>query len=291
MINYINPLLADVFFSAAFLYQKKYQQKTDTSIVSGIVFNIIGAASLFPVLLCVCFFKPQLTAFSLLSAFLSSLVLFGYTLASFPIIKSGNLSLYTLFLMTGGMIVPFIWGVCFLDESISLIQIGGILLITVSMILSSAENKKTGLGIIGLCILVFFFNGASSVISKLHQTETRFSTIGTYDYMFWGNAFRLILSFLLLSFARSGKARSEEKPKVLPDALVIALVAAITNGLASYFNLMGASNLPATVLYPLVTGGTIVLSFVFEAIVFKEKITMKKLLPVAVCFAGTLMFL
>jgi len=286
VIKYINPLLADVFFSGSFACQKKYQQKTSTSIASGIVFNIISAALLTLTLFCVCIFKPQVTAYSLLSAFLGSLALFGYTLASFPIIKSGGLSLYTLFLMTGGMIVPFMWGVCFLDESISLMQIGGILLITISIILSSSENKKTGLGIIALCILVFFLNGASSVISKLHQTQTRFSTIGTYDYMFWGNAFRLVLSFLLLPFAKRS-----QKTKVSSGAIAIAFVASITNGLASYFNLMGAVKLPATVLYPLVTGGTIVLSFVFEAVLFKGKITVKNLLPVAVCFAGTLMFL
>lgn len=286
MINYIYAFLSDLFFSSSFAIQKVYQKKTDTSISSGIVFNIISAALLTSILFCVCFFKPQITSYSLLSAFLSSLVLFGYTLASFPIIKAGSLSLYTLFLMTGGMIVPFVWGVFFLDESISLMQIGGILLITFSIVLSSAENKKTGLGIIALCILVFFLNGASSVISKLHQTETRFSTIGTYDYMFWGNAFRLVLSFFLFPFAKSGK-----KSKVSIGALIVAFFAAITNGLASCFNLMGAVNLPATVLYPLITGGTMVLSFLMEVVFFKEKLTLKKSLPVAISFAGTLMFL
>lgn len=286
MINYINPILADVFFSTSFACQKNYQQKTSTSIASGIVFNIIRATLLTIILFCVCFFKPQITVYSLLMAFLGSIVVFGYTLASFPIIKAGGLSLYTLFLMTGGMIVPFIWGACFLDENISLMQIGGIILITGSIILSSAENKKTGLGIIALCILVFFLNGASSVVSKLHQMETHFSTIGTYDYMFWANAFSLVLSFLLLPVAKS-----TQKTKVSPGALVIAFAAAITNGIASYFNLMGAVNLPATVLYPLVTGGTMVFSFLMEVVFFKEKLTLKNLLPIAISFAGTLMFL
>ena len=286
MINYIYALFADLFFSSSFAIQKVYQQKTDTSISSGIMFNIISAFLLTVILFCVCLFKPQITTYSLLSAFFSSLVLFGYTLASFPIIKSGSLSLYTLFLMTGGMIVPFVWGVCFLDESISLMQIVGILLITGSIILSSAENKKTGLGIIALCILVFLLNGASSVISKLHQIETRYSIIGTYDYMFWGNAFRLVLSFLLLPFAKRGG-----KTKISFAALMVAFLATITNGLASCFNLMGAVNLPATVLYPLVTGGTMVLSFLMEVVFFKEKLTLKKSLPVAISFVGTLMFL
>ncbi len=286
MINYIYALLSDLFFSSSFAIQKKYQQKTDTSIRSATIFNIISAVSLFPVLLCLCFFRPQITVYSLVSAFLGSVVLFAYTAISFYIIKAGSLSLYTLFLMTGGMIVPFVWGICFLNESISLMQIGGIILITFSIIFSSAEKKKTGIGIIVMCVMVFFLNGFSSVISKLHQTETRYATIGVYDYMFWGNVFRFVMSLVLLLFSGKG-----DKTKVSVSAFVIAFFAAITNALGSLFNLMGASFLPATVLYPLITGGTIVLSAVLEAIVFKEKLITKKLLPIAICFAGTLMFL
>lgn len=286
MINYINPILADVFFSGAFALQKKYQQKTDTSIASGIKFNIISAVSVFPLLLCACLFKPQVSAYSLLMAFFASAVVFAYTLASFLIIKSGGLAMYTLFLMTGGMIVPFVWGVCFLDESISLMQIGGILLISASIVLSSAGNKKSGLGIIALCILVFFLNGASSVIAKLHQTQTHYLVIGTYDYMFWSNVFRIIMSFLLLPLAKGNK-----NTRTSSGAIVIVIIAAISNTLASFFNLMGAVSLPATVLFPFVTGGTMVFSFFMEVIFFKERLTLKKLLPVIISFAGTLMFL
>lgn len=286
MINYIYALLADLFFASSFAIQTKYQQKTDTSIRSGVFFNIISTVSVFPLLLALCGFTPRLTVYSFVSTFFSSAVLLAYTVISFYIIRAGSLSLYTLFLMTGGMIVPFIWGVCFLDESISLMQITGILLITGAIIFSSAEKKKNGTGIIILCILVFFLNGASSVISKLHQIETRYSTIGVYDYMFWGNVIRLITSFFLFPFA--GKS---EKIKIPFGAIAIAFFAAVLSCFASCFNLMGASNLPATVLYPLITGGTMVLSFVAEVVFLKQKITAKKFLPVLISFVGTLLFL
>ena len=40
------------------------------------------------------------------------------------------MSLYTLFLMSGGMTVPYVWGVAFLNEDLTLFGILGLLLIT-----------------------------------------------------------------------------------------------------------------------------------------------------------------
>jgi len=40
------------------------------------------------------------------------------------------MSLYTLFLMSGGMTVPYVWGVAFLDEDLTLFRTLGLLLIT-----------------------------------------------------------------------------------------------------------------------------------------------------------------
>ncbi len=286
MINYLYALLSDLFFSSGFVIQKKYQQKSGTSIGSGLIFNLISAAVLSVILLVLCFFTPQVSAYSLVSAFLQALVVFTYTVISFYILRAGSLSLYTMFLMTGGMIVPFVWGICFLNETVTFFQLAGLVLITISIILTSFEKKKSGIVIVILCVIVFFVNGMSSVLTKLHQTESVYATIDNYDYMFWSSVFRFALSLLLLPFAGLGKA---EKPKTA--AVWLAFAGAVASGLASYFNLMGASKLPATVLYPLITGGTIVLSAVLEAIVFRKKLVWKEIFPVLLCLAGTFMFL
>ena len=49
--------------------------------------------------------------------------------------------------------------------------------------------------------------------------------------------------------------------------------------------------LPAVVLYPLVTGGSIILSTLSGMIFYKERLTAFQLISVAVCFVGTLLFL
>ena len=55
--------------------------------------------------------------------------------------------------------------------------------------------------------------------------------------------------------------------------------------------LMGAKALPATVLYPLVTGGSIVFSAFSGMIFLREKLSRRQITSIILCVAGTLLFL
>ena len=59
----------------------------------------------------------------------------------------------------------------------------------------------------------------------------------------------------------------------------------------SYIMLGIAVNLPATVIYPFITGGSVVLSALVSAFAFKEKMSFGKIAGTAMCFIGTCMFL
>mgnify|MGYP003291970998 CR=1 FL=1 len=39
-----------------------------------------------------------------------------YSLIGFRVLKAGNMSVYSMFLMSGGMLLPYVFGVLFLDE-------------------------------------------------------------------------------------------------------------------------------------------------------------------------------
>ena len=58
--------------------------------------------------------------FSLIMAFLMAALGVSYTLIGFYIMEKETVAIYTLFLMTGGMIVPYIWGLFVLNETISI---------------------------------------------------------------------------------------------------------------------------------------------------------------------------
>jgi multidrug transporter EmrE-like cation transporter len=55
--------------------------------------------------------------------------------------------------------------------------------------------------------------------------------------------------------------------------------------------LFGAASLPATVLYPFVTGGSIVLSSLAGIIFFKDKLSKNVIASIILCFLGTILFL
>lgn len=55
--------------------------------------------------------------------------------------------------------------------------------------------------------------------------------------------------------------------------------------------LIGAESLPASVLYPFITGGLIILTSFAGVAFLKEKLTIRQWMAVTACFVGTLLFL
>ena len=58
-----------------------------------------------------------------------------------------------------------------------------------------------------------------------------------------------------------------------------------------FLQLIGAANLPASVLYPMVTGGSIIFSAIAGVIIFKEQLSRRQIISITLCFIGTLLFL
>lgn len=55
--------------------------------------------------------------------------------------------------------------------------------------------------------------------------------------------------------------------------------------------LIGAESLPASALYPFITGGSIILTSFAGVAFLKEKLTIRQWMAVTACFVGTLLFL
>ena len=51
------------------------------------------------------------------------------------------------------------------------------------------------------------------------------------------------------------------------------------------------AKLPATVLYPIITGGSIVMTSLAGVVVFKEKLSVRQWVSVVLCLMGTCLFL
>lgn len=277
-----------------FALNKLYQQKAGTSIRAGLGFNALlgGICTLLFFTLGV--FSVKVTWYSLLMAAGMATLVMIYNLIGFRIMKMGSMAIYTLFLMTGGMVVPYVWGLAFWDEPFSLLRLLGLLLIIVAVALSNVSKKKIGALQILMCLAVFVINGFTSVISKAHQIELNFETVDLITFIMLFNACKFVLAGIAYLIVRCGKKEhtetNGEKTKI-SGILPIIFGSAILSGGAFVLQLLSASKLPATVLFPIQTGGTMILSSLAGVAFFREKLSKSIVIGLSICFVGTLLFL
>lgn len=333
MNTYLLIIIADFLLAANFAIQKKYQENVGASVKSSLIFNTAtGCFSVF-LFLIINGFRIHVTPYSLLLAAIFSTALVAYLFIGFRIMEKGNMSLYTISLMTGGMTVPYLWGIFFLKEKITLFRILGILIVIAAVVLFHSGTKMIGKNQLLLCIAVFFLNGVSSVTSKMHQISAAGAEVSSPEFAFWVMFFKAAFCGLAMLLLRkklfpslkkgddSKKSYSFEKPysaeksdfsterpssghleardcektngmkvnarKVLP----LLLASSIADGISYMLQLIGAAHLPATVLYPFITGGVVVLTSLTGVVLFHEKLSKRQLAGVLACFIGTLLFL
>ena len=286
MNSYALILLADVLLTADFALQKQYQRKAGVSARAGLIFN--GLLGLFAAVIFFIIngFQLHFSLYSLIMAAAMSVLCMLYVFVGFRILKDGNMALYTLFLMTGGMTIPYLWGTLFLNEEITVLRTLGLVLIIGAIVFSNLGAKRPNKTQLILCICVFFFNGFVSVISKMHQINTVYEPVSAGEFVFWTAVIKFVICSCALLFMK--KEPLPSKPTVL---LPIIFCSALANGLSYLCQLIGAANLPATLLYPLVTGGCVILSPIMGWLVYKEKLSVYQWAAIGICAVGTCLFL
>ena len=87
-------------------------------------------------------------------------------------------------------------------------------------------------------------------------------------------------------------AERRPAPVRLPVSVILIMLASSAVDGASYLlQLVGASHLPASVLYPMITGGSVVLTVLAGWLFFKQKPSNRAIVGIVLCFVATLLFL
>lgn len=289
-LDYLILAFGSLLLAFDFALNKIYQKIYGTAPTASLLFNMLAGAFTGIIFFFANGCHLKLPPFSVFAAATVSILVMSYNIIGFRLLKTGTMALYTLFLMTGGMTLPYIWGLLFLNESASVQRIIGLLVIICSVVLSGLGTERPTAKQLLMCCAVFVINGFVSITSKVHQINTSFETVDTVEFVILQGILKLIVASALFALfkARDG---GENNGKPLKKAVLIALCSAILGGLFSVLQLTVAVRCPASVLYPFNTGLTIIMSALTGVILFKERLSVKSALSIALCFVGTLMFI
>ena len=289
-MQYIMLTSAALLLAMDFAMNKIYQKLRGTSPESSLLFNSVLGLATAIIFFAVNKFKLSFSPYSAFTAMLMSTLMMTYNIMGFRILKQGSMAIYSLFLMTGGMVLPYIWGLMFLNEPFSAFRTIGLIVIICGVFLSNFSGEKINLKQTFMCLAVFALNGLVSIISKIHQIETNYQCVSTIEFIILCGIFKFFIAgSLFLAFKNREGQRS--KKNNFTKSLIVIILSAIIGGASYFLQLYGAKSLPATVLYPFITGGSIVFSALMGALLFKEKLSRKLIISVVLCLVGTIMFI
>ena len=292
-MDYLMLLGATLLLAVNFSINKVYQKQNGTSLKTASLFNSLIGLFTAIVFFAINGFKMSFSWYSLIMAVIYSTFIMVYTVFGFKLLKAGSMALYTLFLMTGGMLLPYVFGLIFLSEPFSWLKALGLVVIMSGVVLSNLKNKQsTSTMVLILCLIVFVLNGFVSITSKLHQSTATYPTVNTTEFIVLTGLVKFIVAgFLFLISKKEQDVQTEKKPNAILFILLLTLASAVVSGVSSTLQLVAAIKLPASVLYPFITGGCIIFSSIAGVIFFKDKLSKQLVLSIALCFIGTLLFL
>lgn len=274
-------IIAVVLFGVGFATQDVYRKMRGDNLKISLQFALIGSIAGFIVLFAYNKFRFEFTPFTLLMSFATAISGIAFTFCSFKALGIINLSLYSVFSMLGGMLLPFVQGIALYGEKMTVAKGVCLVLITAALALTIEKggNKKAILYYLG----VFMLNGASGVIAKFF-TEGAYAKTSATGFSVLSVLCLVLLCAVLLPFF------PKKKHPTMPITWTSSAVAAangIINKVANLLLVFALATVDASVQYPMVTGGVMIVS---TAICYlqRKKPTVKELCSVALAFLGTL---
>ena len=286
---YLLVLAAVVMFGGCFALNDVYRKMRGSNLLISLQFSLTSTLATLPIMIAIAIvangFRFECTPFTLLMSFLTALNGFGFTFCSFKALGKINLSLYSLFSMLGGMVLPFIQGL-FMGDKLTLAKAVCFVLICVALLLTvkKGNGKKSG-GI--YYVGVFVLNGMSGVLATFFS-KLPFEKTSKEAFSVWSCVWTVLLAVVLLLILR----KKMSAPKLTFAAFGVSVLGSVGNKVANLFLLAcrgigadGMPNIQNTVLDPLVTGGVMIVSTLI-CFFGKNKPSKKEIISIAVASLG-----
>lgn len=264
MLNVIFLIAIILGVSGQNIVKKPYTQKMGGS---GVYFfnAILSAAALL-------FFAVTATKLDFDLSFIPYSIGFAtsYAIATVFLVLAiayGSLSLTSLF-FSYSLMIPTLYGLVFLKDDISVVFILGLALLVVSLFLANKNDKKAKFSFkwIICVILAFLGNGMCTVVQNMQQVAFD----GAYKNEFMIVALAIVaLVMSIMSLIKERKAM-----KVYAKAgWHWALICGLLNGMVNLFVMILSRSMPVSVMFPLISAGGLVVTYLVSRFVYKESLT------------------
>lgn len=271
-------MIAVLLFSLQFLFNQRFQKEYGSGLRPLLTFflgyNVAGLI----VLLIINGFRVEFTPFTLLLAFLWSVNSLVLSFCSFKAFEKVNLSVYSLFSQLGGMMLPFFAGVLLFDEKLTLGSVLCFALVLVSLLFT--VKRGSGGSYLIYYAGIFLLNGMSGVLSKWFAAAP-YEKTSSAGYSILSAAVAAVLAAIALCFIKG------KRLKLSIRGATNMLGYGVLNKIGNFLLLIALAHLPASVQYPMVTGGVMICS---TAICFftHQKPGKREIISLALSFAGIL---
>lgn len=307
---------ASFLFGSQFMvtkaFEKNYGKTVRASLSFSLLYSLFAGVIFFIIKLVSSGTVFNFNSFSLCMAFGLSLVNILSSAIGIKTLALGDIAVYSLFLMLGGMIVPFFAGIVFLKESVSVCNLIGVAIMIIALCLpvffgkknknageaqtDGDTKKKTSVFFYVLCVFLFILNGLSSTLSKFNSVREGAALGAEFTFYTYGIQFVISLAAFALTTAsgKSDKTQNEEKqPGILFRPVAIGCGAAFgaVNGTAFLMSSVAAEHVVAVAQYPLITGATILFSSLLAFLFYREKPTALQLVQIVISLAATILFM
>ena len=279
---YLLLILAAFLFAVQFLFNQQYRRLKGEGLDATMTFSLYTSAISFVILFALGRFQLHITWVSLLIAVLYAAVCLLSSYAGLKAFGTANLSVYSIFMMLGGMLLPFAYGILFANEALSFAKALSILLICAA-VGCSFEKGAEGKNAYRVYAAIFILNGLVGVLSKIHLSVAALA-VDSYSFMATIQLALLAMCLLYCLMTRQGIPKPSGK-------LYLCLSGyAVCNGNGNLFCQIALTSLPASVQYPIITGGVMVFSTLIS-LARREPIGGKTYLAAALACLSTILIL
>lgn len=192
--------------------------------------------------------------------------------AGLKAIAVGSLSLTSL-VTNCALILPTLYGLIFLKEPADLFLYSGMALLVAALVLVNKSGEKspiTGKWMLW-AMLSFLGNGMCSVSQKVQQDA--FAGAGKNELMIFALVIVIAVNAVLAITAEKREIRT-----CIKNGWSSGLIAGAANGVVNLFVMIMVGRMPASMVFPLITGGSIVLTHFVSKIFYKEQLSKRQTL-------------